>query len=225
MYGDLRDRPHGRRLAERETMLTEIKHPMTSTEKEEVQQMLYRNQQSFMLEGEKLGRTDLVKHDIKTTTDKPIRQPPRRFPIHQREEGEKQVQEMLKNEIIELSSSPWASPVVLVKKKDNSIRFCIDYRRLNEVTVKDSYPLPRIDSSLDALSGSSCFSTLDLASGYWQVGLSEEAKEKSAFITNSGLFQSWSHVFWLMQCTFHIRATHGSGTPRFTVADLLGVSG
>ena len=96
---------------------------------------------------------------------------------------------MLAKGIIEPSSSPWSSPVVLVKKKDGTIRFCIDYRKVNGVTVKDSYPLPRIDDCLDALSGSQWFCTLDLASGYWQVEMAEKDKEKTAFSTGSGLYQ------------------------------------
>ena len=79
------------------------------------------------------------------------------------------VTEMLTGGQIEASDSPWSSPVVLVTKKDGGTRFCVDYRQLNEATVKDAYPLPRIDDTLDMLAGKQWFSTLDLASGYWQV--------------------------------------------------------
>ncbi|GBN96200.1 Transposon Ty3-G Gag-Pol polyprotein [Araneus ventricosus] len=96
---------------------------------------------------------------------------------------------MVHNGIIEESSRPWASPIVLVKKKDGSTRFCVDYRELNEITIKDCYPLPRIDDTLDALNGSQWFSTLDLKSGYWQVEIQPEDKEKTAFTTGQGLWQ------------------------------------
>ena len=111
------------------------------------------------------------------------------MPIHQRVETETEVQKMLKRGVIEQSSSPWASPIVLVKEKDESTRFCVDYRRLKDVAIKDSYPLPRIDDSLDALAGSEWFSTLDLKSGYWQVEMEEEDKMKTAFTARSGLYQ------------------------------------
>ena len=96
---------------------------------------------------------------------------------------------MLTGGQIEPSDSPWAFPVVLVTKKDGLTRFCVDYRRLNSLTVKDAYPLPRIDDSLRLLGNQQWFSTMDLASGYWQVAMSPETKRKAAFVTNEGLFQ------------------------------------
>ena len=122
-----------------------------------------------------LGRTSLVKHSIDVEGAMPIRQPPQKIPLAKRDEAEEAVQEMQRQGVIEPSRSPWSSPVVLVRKKDGTNRFCVDYRKLNALTKKDSYPLPRIDSILDALEGSTWFSTLDLKSGYWQV---EEIRRK-----------------------------------------------
>ena len=143
----------------------------------------------FAQSGEIPGRTNLIKHRINTGECSPIRQRPRRLPLAKREEVEKLIDDMRKEDVIEPSHSPWCSPVVLVKKKDGSTRFCVDYRKLNNVTRKDSYPLPRIDDTLDTLSGSKWFSTLDLKSGYWQVRVSEEDKEKTAFSFGEGLWQ------------------------------------
>lgn len=134
-----------------------------------------------------LGRTNRVKHRIPTGDFAPIKQSPRRAPFHQKDEMEKNLKCMLDDGIVEPSSSPWASPVVLVKKKDGTTRFCVDYRRLNDVTRKDAYPLPRIDSTLDALGGAKYFSTIDLASGYWQVEVDPADREKTAFATPQGL--------------------------------------
>lgn len=136
-----------------------------------------------------LGRTDRVAHHIDTGDSRLIKQPPRRLPQTQMEEAEKQITDMMDHGIIEPSESPWASPIVLVKKKDGSTRFCIDFRKVNNATIKDAYPLPRIDDSIDGLSGAEWFSTLDLASGYWQVGMHEEDRRKTAFVTRSGLYQ------------------------------------
>lgn len=106
-----------------------------------------------------------------------------------REEVEKLLDEMRTKKVVQPSTSPWASPAVLVRKKDGSNRFCVDYRKVNSVTRKDAYPLPRIDETLDTLAGSKWFTTLDLISGYWQVEMSEKDKEKTAFCTSCGLFE------------------------------------
>jgi len=89
---------------------------------------------------------------------------------------------MQEKDIITPSKSPWASPIVLVPKKDGFLRFCVDYRKGNEITHKDAYPIPRIDDTLDTLAGSKCFSTLDLKSGYWQVEVDPQHREKNSIL-------------------------------------------
>ncbi len=96
---------------------------------------------------------------------------------------------MIEEDVVSPSTSPWSSPVVLIKKKNGDLRFCIDYRRLNAVTQKDVYPLPRIDDVLGRLSGAKYFSSLDLESGFWQLPVAEEHREKTAFVNPDGLFQ------------------------------------
>ena len=132
---------------------------------------------------EDLGHTTVMEHHIETDNAPPMRQQPRRIPLPQRETVRKLLDEMLKKGIISPSKSPWASPIVFVAKKDGSTRFCIDYRKVNSVTHKDAYPLPRVDDTLDTLVGSIWFSTIDLKSGYWQVEVAPEHREKTAFCT------------------------------------------
>ena len=96
------------------------------------------------------------------------------------------IREMAEAGVIEPSNSPWAAPALLVKKKDDTSRFCVDYCHLNDVTRKDFYPLPRMDDALDKVAGSQWFSSLDLRSGYWQVELAPDARPKTAFTIGSG---------------------------------------
>ena len=155
----------------------------------ELAKTLYEYEDIFVGPDGVLGRTDIIKHDIDTTSSRPIKHAPRRMSPHQQEIISQEVDKMLKSGVITESDSPWASPVVLVRKKDGSVRFCIDYRKLNNVTLKDAYPLPNIEDAVNTLCGAKYFCTLDLASGYWQVELTEDAKRKSAFVTREGLFE------------------------------------
>ena len=132
-----------------------------------------------------LGRTNVAEHIIDTGEAQPIKQRPVAF----KGEEEKEIKKMLEKDVIQESNSPWGSPIVLVKKKDGTTRFCIDYRKLNLVTKGDCYPLPRMDDCFDSLSGAKWFSTLDLASGYWQIPVHPKDREKTAFISKSGLYE------------------------------------
>ena len=163
--------------------------PLTEVNKEQLFYLLGEYADIFAISKEDLGRTAKVQHRINTGNSHPIRQPLRRIPPAKREEVRQLLKEMLDQDVIKPTNSPWASPVVIVKKKDGSPRFCVDYRKVNTVTRKDAYPLPRVDDTLDTLAGSKWFSTLDLLSGYWQVEVRPEDREKTAFCTPDGLFE------------------------------------
>ena len=144
-----------------------------------------------------LGSTNIVQHDIQTTTDEPIRQSAPRIPIHLQTEVKDHVDELVDNGIVSPSTSPWAAPIVTVPKPYGTLRLCVDYRKLNAVTVKNAFPLPRIDTALDNITGACYFSTLDLTSGYWHVELDNAARATSAFVTPFGLFEWKSMPFGL----------------------------
>ena len=162
---------------------------LTEAEKEKFLELLIDFSDIFSTSKADIGRTSRLQHSIDTGDSPPIRQPVRRLPPHRKQEVRTLLQQMKDQDVIQPSCSPWAAPIVLVKKKDSSTRFCIDYRKLNSVTRKDAYPLPRIDDTLDTLVGSHWFSTLDLTSGYWQVEVKDEDRQKTAFCTPEGLFE------------------------------------
>ena len=145
-----------------------------------------------------LGFTDLIEHEINLVDETPFKEPYRRIPPALFEEVRQHLKEMLDAGAIRESQSPFSSNVVLVCKKDGSLRFCIDYRKLNNRTVKDAYYLPRIEETIDTLSGSKYFSKLDLRSGYWQVGVKESDKMKTAFLVGPlGFFECNRMAFGL----------------------------
>lgn len=135
------------------------------------------------------GETDWLELHIDTGDAAPRKQAARRMPFAVRQEVARQLQKMQDAGVVQPSSSPWASPVVMVQKKDGTHRFCVDYRSLNQVTKPDTFPLPRIDDLLDQLGKSKYFTTLDLASGFWQIRVHPDSQEKTAFVTPQGLFE------------------------------------
>ncbi len=140
-----------------------------------------------------LGCTSLISHDIPLLDDVSVRQRHRRVPPSEYEVVRAHINQLLESQVIRESCSPYASPIVLVKKKDGGLRLCVDYRQLNAKTRRDAFPLPRIEESLDALTGACWFSTMDLSSGYNQVPVTEGDKQKTAFCTPFGLFE-WNRM-------------------------------
>ena len=154
---------------------------LTQEEKAKATEVLSRWDGIFSKGSTDLGRTSLVEHKIELSDNHPFKEPHRRIPPALIEEVREHLQDMLKAEAIRESSSPYSSNVVIVRKKDGTIRFCVDYRRLNNRTIQDALAIPRVEDSLHLLSGAKYFSKLDLRSGYWQVEICEDDKHKTAF--------------------------------------------
>ena len=169
--------------------------------KDQLLQLLLSNHNVFALtEGER-GETDLLQMQIDTGNSSPRYQPACRTPFAVKEEIARQMHQMQQQEVISPSSSPWASPVVLVRKNNGSLRFCIDFRNLNAVTKPDVFPLPQINDLLDQLGKSKFFSTLDLAAGYWQVQLRTSIiKRKDRLHHTQRVVSVQCYAIWLAQC-------------------------
>jgi hypothetical protein len=146
-------------------------------------------QSLFSQSVEDLTGTDIVEHDIVLASEKTIKEAMRRIPYHLRAEVERNINDLLKAGIIVPSQSNWAFPLVIVRKKTGEIRVCIDYRSLNAITVRDVYPIPRLDDILDSFHGVVYFTTLDCASGYHQIKMRDSARAKTAFVCHLGLFE------------------------------------
>ena len=170
-------------------LMSQLPENMTSAQRNEVQQLLQQYDDIFSKGAYDMGRTSLVEHGIDTGDHRPIRQGLRRHPMAHLDVIDAQVNEMLQNDLVEPAASPWASNVVLVRKKSGSMRLCVDYRALNGATYKDTYPLPHIDTCLGSMDGAVWFSTLDLRSGYHNIPIKEADRDKTAFITRRGCFR------------------------------------
>ena len=177
-----------------ESLGPEICDQLTTNQKQELHALLWEFDDVL---SNNPGRTSLAEHVISTGTASPVRQRPYRLPYSRRATVRDELQKMLDMDIIQPSTSPWASPIVLDTKKDGSIRFCVDYRALNRVADFDAYPMPRVDAILDKVSSARYISTIDLTRGYWQIPLEEDSRRKSAFVTEFGLYEFKTMPFGL----------------------------
>ena len=163
--------------------------PIGLEDRDRVAKLIFEFQDVFALTDAELGVTDRACHQLDTGNSAPIKQYARRIPFSLRGPVEEAVNDMLQRGIVRPSSSPWMSPVVLVKKKEGTYRFCVDYRKINAVTKTAVFPLPRIEDYLDALVGVQYFTTLDLASRFWQVPVHPDSIEKTAFVSHMGFYE------------------------------------
>jgi len=165
---------------------------LDTDQRQRLMELLHKYRDIFSKSSNDLGRTNIVKHNIEINEGaRPVKLPPRRVPRAFGNCEDKIIQDQLNAGIIEESTSPWSSPLCFVRKKDNQIRVCIDYRRLNEVTKKNAHPLPSINDCLESLGGNNYFSCLDLTSGFYQIEMNENDREKTAFVTSRGSFYQY----------------------------------
>ncbi|GET55355.1 retroviral-like aspartic protease 1 [Rhizophagus irregularis DAOM 181602=DAOM 197198] len=169
----------------------EIKYKdLEKLQKKELKDLVKEYEDICIYGDKKISKTNIVKCNIRLKDETPINQKAYRESTENREIIKREIDKMLKEEIIQESCSPWSSPVVIVNKKTGDKRFCIDFRKINQMTITDAYPLPRIDDLLEKFRVAKWFTTIDLASGYyWQIEMEEEDKEKTAFICSQGLYE------------------------------------
>ena len=154
---------------------------LTQEQRKRLEDILIKHQDIFSKDDTDIGHCDKIKHRIDLTDEVPFKQPHRRIPPSMIEEVRQHLEQLLASGVIQKSKSPWASNIVLVRKKNGKLRMCVDYRMLNKRSVKDAYALPRIEEVFDVLHGATVFSTLDMKSGYHQVEVEDEHKERTAF--------------------------------------------
>ena len=173
-----------------DTLMQQLADELDTGQHRQVSQLLFKYQDIFSTCAYDMGRTDLIEHQINTGNQWPVRQGLRRHSIAYLDIIDEQVRVMVRHDLVEPAASPWAANVVLVRKKDGTHRLCVDYRALNAVTYKDIYPLPHvIDTCLGSMDGATWFNTLDLLSGYHNIPICQQDRDKTAFITPRGCFR------------------------------------
>ena len=168
--------------------------PLTREQQACLIDVIYDHKEIFSLFDGDLGFCDVLKHSIPTTTDKPVYLPHRQIPMQLQSEVRKCLDNWLKQGIISPSKSPYASQVVIVHKKTSEIHLCVDFRRLNAISIRDSFPLPRVEEALQAVQAAVWFSSFDLAQGYLQMAMEEEDILKTTFHTGSRGLYKFTHI-------------------------------
>ena len=164
--------------------------PLTREQQAHLIDMIYDHMEVFLLFDGGLGFCNILKHSIPTTTDKPVYLPHRQIPVQLQSEVRKCLNNWLKQGIIRQSKSPYASQVVIVRKKTDEIRLCANFRKLNTISIHDSFPFPHVEEAIQAIQAAVWFSNFDLAQGYLQMAMEEEDIKKTAFCTgSSGLYE------------------------------------
>ena len=169
----------------------------SETERQAIASLLIRHKDTFSKSEWDIGLTNVAEHSINTGDAQPIKQHPRRVPLAHADDEKRAIEDLLQKGVIRKSTSPWASPIVLVKKKSGAIRPCVDYRKVNALVKPDGFPLPRVQDCLDAVAGATVFSSFDLTSGYFQIPLKEEDIQKSAFCCKYGHYEMTRMPFGL----------------------------
>ncbi len=179
-----------------------LENALSGKQMSELERLLDDYQDLFSQTKTDIGRTDVMQHDIVLEAgSRPFREAMRRMAPDKRRMADEQIQLLIEMNVIRPSNSPFASAVVLANKNDGSKRFCMDFRKLNDLTIKDAFPLPRIDESLESLGTAKYFTSLDMGSAFWQVELTEESIAKTAFITCDGLWEWTRMPFGLCNAT------------------------
>ena len=200
--------------------------PLTRDQQARLIDVIYSHTEVFSLFDGDLGFCDVLKHSIPTTTDKPVYLPHRQIPVQLQSEVRKCLDNWLKQGIIRPSKSPYASQVVIVRKKTGEIRLCVDFRKLNAISIRDSFPLPRVEEALQAVQAAVWFSSFDLAQGYLQMAMEEEDIEKTAFRAgSSGLYEFTRMPFGLTNAGAVFLQTNGNVYRRSTIRHLIVLPG
>ncbi|GFO14304.1 Pol polyprotein [Plakobranchus ocellatus] len=172
---------------------------------------------------DKPGKTERVEHKIRLTDETPFRMKQYPLPVHAMDEVDKEINFMLESGIISKSTSPYASPITVVMKKDVAIRLCLDFRKLNKITIFDAEPIPTLDELLGKMKGAKFFTKYDLTKGYWQIPMDEDSKAYTAFQTTQGLMEFNYMPFGLSTaaCTFQRAMLDTLGKLPFVVSILM----